>query len=319
LATALHRVREAVDAIARLRDLRDRERREEARAHLARGLSAILAAERAGAASDELQGARDLIQRMLQFVDERVDMAHLVQTRRQTRKLRDQLNLCRSGDLPVRMEVWTSGALERRVDWWSCSPVGRGVLFGAMGTIIGDESDAAMVGSALGGALAVARKGIGVDLTPDRAQLVLHATLVDLFGRTVTAPSVTWRLETTTGRFSLAAAGHRSFWHVRKGVFKTLRARPGTPLGVEPVMRARPVSLELQKGDHLFGLSAGVFEVESPQGAALRESDLRVALLQALQRDPRQAGTTAIRQILEHHARRTEWAPQATAFWLQLR
>ncbi|MCA9567447.1 MAG: SpoIIE family protein phosphatase [Myxococcales bacterium] len=292
--------------------------REQARAALAHALAGVLAAERKrGGSREALPEARKLLQALLKLVEDRTDVEHLKRARDQTRRRHAQLQQATAGELPLELDLWTSGHPDRQVDWWSIAPLSADAMLGVLGTVIGDEADVAVVGGALRAALSVACKGMGRGLGPERAHLVLHATLVDLFGAGLTVPALAFKLDTTERELSLACAGHRSLWHVRDGVFQTLRVHPGTPLGVEPVKRPRALELQLRPGDVLVGLSAGTFEIEGPDGSTPREADLRVALLQGLAAD--RSPATVLREALVRHAGSDAWVPQATVFSVRLR
>lgn len=299
-------------------DLSGPDERERARASLAAALSGVLALERRQVGtSAERNRLRSLVQALLRFVDARSEVAQLLALRESARCRQEQLQQATVGDLPLELELWTSGDRDRRVDWWSMAPLGPRSFLGAFGTVIGDEVDAGLVTACIRGALAVARKGIGDRLVPDRTLLVLHSALTDGFGAGIAVPALTFRLDLTSLELTVASAGHRSLWHVRDGVFQTVRARLGTPLGVVPPRHARPAGIILRPGDALVGFTGGTLDVEGPDGAGLRETDLRVALIKGLKRG-RRSGAAILNDTLRRHSGSVRWAPQATVFSLHL-
>lgn len=295
-------------------DLLASDQREQARTRLANALAEVLAMERADEGHpEERRQARALIQSLLRFVDARAEVAELIRGRQLAHRHQEALQQATTGDLPLELDLRSSGPPEAQQDWWSLAPLGPRTLAGVFGSV--DEGDPGSVVATLQGALAVARRGIGTRLATERVHTVLHAALGDVFGeRPVCSTALSFQIDLTSLRLTVSSAGHRPLWHVRDGVFQSIRTHAGSPLGVHPVRPGRPVSLTLRPGDVVVGFTAGT--LHTPTGS-VRESDLRIALVKGLS-DGRSSGAAVLEHALSRQGGSSDRLSRSTVFSIRL-
>ena len=181
---------------------------------------------------------------------------------------------------------------------------------GLLGSTLTGQAENVVVGALLGGALAVAVRGMRASLDASAALTVLDRALKDALPTAAPVSMLAWSFDAETRELRVASAGHRGLWLVRSGTFVAIRPPKADALGTSTQVY-KYVTEPLRRGDLLFSFTAGLLDQPNADGSMLRERDLRYALLDV--------PTTldgvhdSVWQTLRAHCEPESWAVEGTA------